>query len=69
MIFTSNKNPALWREDFDEDAALLCALDRICDAATAFKRRGESFRGKKLETVSLQTGKLQTVEPAPIPDE
>ena len=29
MIFTSNKNPALWREDFDEDATLLCALDRI----------------------------------------
>jgi hypothetical protein len=29
MIFTSNKNPALWREYFDEDATLLCTLDRI----------------------------------------
>ena len=61
--FTSNKNPALWREDFDEDATLLCALDRIFDDATVFKLRGESFRGKKLDTVSLQTGKVKAVEP------
>ena len=63
MIFTSKKNTALWREDVDEDATLLCALDRIFDDATVFKLRGESFRGKKLETVSLQTGKVQAVEP------
>ena len=69
IVFTSNKNPALWREDFDEDATLLCALDRIFDDATVFKLRGESFRGKKQETVSLQTGKVQAVEPAPTPDE
>lgn len=31
MVFTSNKNPALWREDFNEDSTLLCALDRIFD--------------------------------------
>ncbi len=69
MIFTSNKNPALWREDFDEDATLLCALDRIFDDATVFKLRGESFRGKKLETVSLQTGKVKAVEPPNAPGE
>lgn len=63
MIFTSNKNPALWREDFEEDATLLCTLDRTFDDATVFKLRGESFRGKKLETVSLQTGKVPAVEP------
>ena len=62
-LFTSNKNPALWREDFEEDATLLCTLDRIFDDATVFKLRGESFRGKKLETVSLQTGKVPAVEP------
>ena len=45
------------------DAALLCTLDRIFDDATVFKLRGESFRGKKLETVSLQTGKIPAVEP------
>ena len=32
-------------------------------ATTVFKLRGESFRGKKLETVSLQTGKIPAVEP------
>ena len=63
MIFTSNKNPALWREDFNEDSTLLCALDRIFDDATVFKLRGESFRGKKLDTVSVQTGKVKAVEP------
>lgn len=62
MIFTSNKNPALWREDFEEDATLLCTLDRIFDDTTVFKLRGESFRGKKLETVSLQTRKESAVE-------
>ncbi len=48
MIFTSNKNPALWHENFEEDATLLCTLDRIFDDATVFKLRVESFRGKKL---------------------
>ncbi len=48
---------------------MLCALDRIFDGATVFKLRGESFRGKKLETVSLQTGKVQAVEPIPAPEE
>ena len=62
MVLTSNKNPALWREDFNEDSTLLCALDRIFDEATVFKLRGESFRGKKLDTVSVQTGKIKAVE-------
>ena len=62
MVFTSNKNQALWREDFNEDSTLLCALDRIFDEATVFKLRGESFRGKKLDTVSVQTGKVKAVE-------
>ncbi len=56
LVFTSNKNPSLWRENFNEDNSLLCALDRIFDDATVFNIRGESFRGKKLETVALQTG-------------
>lgn len=51
-----------WREDFNEDSTLLCALDRIFDEATVFKLRGESFRGKKLDTVSVQTGKVKAVE-------
>lgn len=44
MIFTCNKNSSLWRKDFEEDATLLCTLDRICDDATVFKLCGESFQ-------------------------
>lgn len=57
IIFTSNKNPSQWRNIFNEDDALLCALDRIFDDATVFTIRGESFRGRKLDRVALQIGK------------
>lgn len=63
MVFTSNKNPAQWHECFNEDHALLCALDRAFDDATVFKFRGDSFRGKKLETVSLKTSRLKDINP------
>ena len=32
-------------------------------ATGIFKLRGESFRGKKLDTVSVQTGKVKAIEP------
>ena len=32
-------------------------------ALSTDKLRGESFRGKNLKTVSLQTGKVKTIEP------
>ena len=57
IVFTSNRSPSLWRENFNEEASLLCALDRIFDDATVFNIHGESFRGKKLETYALQAGK------------
>lgn len=60
IIFTSNKNPSHWRENFDDDNDLLCALDRIFDDATVFNMRGESFRGKNLENVTLKSSKLST---------
>lgn len=60
IIFTSNKNPSHWRENFDDDNDLLCALDRIFDDATVFNIRGESFRGKSLENVTLKSSKLST---------
>ena len=63
MIFTSNKNPALWREDFEEDATLLCTLDRIFDDAVVFIIKGESFRGRKLETVALRTSTGSPADP------
>ena len=58
IVFTSNKNPSQWREIFNEDDALLCALDRIFDDATVFTIRGQSYRGRKLEKVALQAGKV-----------
>ena len=58
IIFTSNKAPALWKYDFNEDDDLLCALDRIFDDATVFNIRGDSFRGKHLENIALKTTKV-----------
>ena len=46
--------------EFDKEDSLLCALDRIFDAATVFNIHGESFRGKNLETYALQAGKVRT---------
>lgn len=60
IVFTSNKSPSLWRSNFNEDDALLCSLDRIFDDATVFNIKGESFRGKKLETIALQTSRVKS---------
>ena len=60
IVFASNKSPSLWRENFNEDNSLLCALDRIFDDTTVFNIRGESFRGKKLETIALQAGRVSS---------
>lgn len=64
IVFTSNKNPSQWRDIFNEDDALLCALDRIFDDATVFTVRGESFRSRKLDKIALQIGK-PSVKDAP----
>ena len=55
MVFTSNRDPSQWHENFRESDALLCALDRIFDDAIVFTIKGEGFRGRRLETVSLRT--------------
>jgi len=65
IVFTSNKNPSSWQENFNEDDALLCAMDRIFDDATVFNIHGESFRGKRLETVALQAGRGFKAENTP----
>ncbi len=56
MIFTSNKSPDKWGEFFSEDSSLLCSLDRIFDVATVFMIKGNSYRGKKCETIALSAG-------------
>ena len=67
IVFTSNKHPSHWRTNFNEDDALLCALDRIFDDATVFNIKGESFRGKKLETVALQTSRVKAPASSEMP--
>jgi DNA replication protein DnaC len=56
MIFTSNKSPDKWGEFFNEDSSLLCALDRIFDDATVFMIKGNSYRGRKCETIAISAG-------------
>ena len=62
IVFTSNRSPSLWRENFNEEDSLLCALDRIFDDAAVFNIMGESFRGKRLETYALQAGKAPSAK-------
>lgn len=57
MVFTSNTMPGTWRDKFNEDVSLLCALDRIFDDAMLFKLSGQSHRGKRLETIALTTSR------------
>ena len=57
MVFTSNTMPGTWRDKFNEDDSLLCALDRIFDDALLFKLRGQSHRGKSFETIALTTSR------------
>ena len=54
-----------WHTNFNEDDALLCALERILDEAIVFNLKGESFRGKKLETFALQSSRVKAVDDAP----
>lgn len=58
IVFTSNKNPSEWRGNFNEDDALLCALDRIFDTATVITIKGNSFRGANCETFSVQSTRV-----------
>ena len=59
IVFTSNKNPAVWRSNFNEDDALLCALDRIFDDATVVNIKGDSYRGRNTERLTVQSGRLK----------
>lgn len=56
MIFTSNKNPSTWGNYFVEQDSLLGALDRFFDEAIVFMIKGESYRGRKTQTISLEAG-------------
>lgn len=62
IVFTSNKNPSQWRGNFNEYDSLLCSLSRILDDATVFNIKDESFQGKHLETITLQTSRVMVPE-------
>ena len=55
MVFTSNLTANKWCDFFNEDDSLLCALDRIFDDAIVYVMKGVTYRGKKLETYSIET--------------
>ncbi|MBO7403288.1 MAG: ATP-binding protein [Lachnospiraceae bacterium] len=61
MILTSNKGPDKWSEFFSEDSSLLCAIDRIFDDAAVFMIKGNSYRGRKRETITLTAGSVSTI--------
>lgn len=54
MVLTSNVSPSEWDEFFTGDDTLLCALDRLFDRASVFVMRGPSYRGRELDTYSVE---------------
>lgn len=56
IIFTSNINPDKWNGYFSDNSTLLCAMDRIFDTATVYLIKGNSYRGKACETISITAG-------------
>lgn len=43
-----------WDEFFTGDDTLLCAPDRLFDKASVFVMRGPSYRGRGLDTYSVE---------------
>jgi DNA replication protein DnaC len=54
MIHTSNVAPSSRDEFLAEDEALPCALDRVFDRTSVFMMRGPSYRGRGLDTYSVE---------------
>lgn len=56
VIITSNTGPEKWGEFFSEDSTILCTMDRIFDKSLVFLIKGDSYRGRKRETIALSAG-------------
>jgi DNA replication protein DnaC len=54
MIPAGNVAPSSWDEFLAGDEALLCALDRVFDKASVLVMRGPSYRGRGLDTYSVE---------------
>lgn len=67
MVLTSNIAPSGWDGFFTGDDTLLCALDRLFDKASVFVMRGPSYRGRGLDTYSVeavpQAVKVRGIQP------
>ena len=67
MVLTSNIAPSGRDEFFTGDDTLLCALDRLFDKASVFVMRGPSYRGRELDTYSVeavpQAVKVRGIQP------
>lgn len=67
MVLTSNIAPSGWDEFFTGDDTPLCALDRLFDKASVFVMRGPSYRGRELDTYSVeavpQAVKVRGIQP------
>lgn len=62
MILTSNKVPNTWGKYFIEQDAVLGAMDRFFDDSLVCMIKGESYRGRKTQTVSIEAGDKSTVK-------
>ena len=60
MILTSNAVASEWRKFFTGDDTLLCTLDRIFDRASVFVMSGPSYRGRELDTYSVEAAPQAT---------
>ena len=59
IVLTSNKDTVSWQELFEEDDALECTMDRLCDTAICLTFSGCSYRGKGRERINLDFQKLR----------
>ncbi len=59
IILTSNKDTSSWQDLFEEDDALECTMDRLCDTAICLTFSGCSYRGKGREIINLDFQKLR----------
>lgn len=59
IVLTSNKDTSTWQDLFEEDDALECSMDRICDTAICLTFSGCSYRGKGRERINLDFQKLR----------
>lgn len=54
LVLTSNTPVVNWSKFFHGGETLVCALDRVFDRASVFVMSGTTYRGRELETYSVE---------------